>query len=164
MKSRVGAHLRANVVGYIALFFALGLGTAWALDANSVRSKHIVNGQVKGADVAESSLGRVPEAKSAQPKAFAHINTDGTVDAANSKGIRQSNVAYFGGIDDTYCIKGLKFKPRGGQAIADYSEASPSVHTVEFDLGRLTPTCPVGTQAFVYGADDSVAFYLLLYG
>ena len=162
MRSRVGAHLRANLVGYVALFFALGLGTAWALDANSVRSKHIVNGQVKGKDVAERTLGRVPEAKSAQPKAFAHISTDGDVDASNSKGIRQSNVVYFGGADDTYCFRGLKFRPRGGQAIADYSEVS-GADALHFDLGGVMP-CPAGTQAFVWGAEGSVAFYVLLYG
>ena len=162
MKSRVGAHLRANVVGYIALFFALGLGTAWALDANSVRSKHIVNGQVKGADVAETTLAPVPEAKNAQPKAFAHIAEDGTVDVANSKGIKQSNIVFFGGSNDTYCIKGLKFKPRGGQAIADYSEFN-GADAFHFDLGGVVP-CPARTQAFVYGVEDSAAFYLLVYG
>jgi len=163
MRSRIGVHLRTNVVAYVALFFALGLGTAWALDANSVRSKHIVNGQVTGVDVAERTLGPVPAATSAQPKAFAHIHTDGTVDAANSKGIRQSNVSHFGGADDTYCIKGLSFKPRGGQVIADYSEVSSNADTFQFDLGGVVP-CPAGTQAFVYAVEDSVGFYLLLYG
>ena len=52
-------HLRGNAVAYIALFLALGLGTAWALDRNSVRSKHIVDGQVKHTDLADSVEGRV---------------------------------------------------------------------------------------------------------
>ena len=38
----------------IALFIALG-GTAWALQANSVKSKHIVDGQVRTADVANDT-------------------------------------------------------------------------------------------------------------
>ncbi len=50
-------HLRSNVVGYVALFFAMSLGTAWALGTNSVRSKHIVNGQVKASDVANGAIG-----------------------------------------------------------------------------------------------------------
>jgi hypothetical protein len=40
----------ANVISVVALFAALGLGTAWALEANSVKSKHIKDGQVKPAD------------------------------------------------------------------------------------------------------------------
>lgn len=50
--SRISRHLTfANIVSVVALFAALGLGTAWALDANSVKSKHIVNGQVKKRDL-----------------------------------------------------------------------------------------------------------------
>jgi hypothetical protein len=61
----MGAHAKkhltfANVASGIALFIALGLGTAWAVERNSIKSKHIVNGQVKGADVNEDTLGAVP--------------------------------------------------------------------------------------------------------
>src|SRR5688500_600503 len=51
-------HVRGNVVGYIALFFSLGLGTAWAagLERNEVKSKHIAPGQVKVADIADDSV------------------------------------------------------------------------------------------------------------
>jgi hypothetical protein len=48
----------ANVVSLVALFVALG-GTAYAgiaLTRDSVRSKHIKNGQVKSVDVRDSSL------------------------------------------------------------------------------------------------------------
>ncbi len=72
MATRIVKHFRGNVVAYVALFFALGMGTAYALDRNSVRSKHIVNSQVKspdvkndglkGRDIKESSLGAVPDA------------------------------------------------------------------------------------------------------
>lgn len=41
----------ANVMASIAVFVALGLGTAWALEKNSVKSKHIVDGQVKERDL-----------------------------------------------------------------------------------------------------------------
>jgi hypothetical protein len=54
--ARVREHIRTNVVGYIALFcFAMG-GTAFAIEANSVRSKHIANGQVRTADLADGSV------------------------------------------------------------------------------------------------------------
>lgn len=52
MLARMKSHFRSSVVGYVALFFALGLGTAWAIETNSVRSKHIVDGQVKPKDLA----------------------------------------------------------------------------------------------------------------
>ena len=79
MLARLRAKLSfANVVSVAALFVALG-GSAYAvttLDRNSVKSKHIVNGQVKSADVAndgltgtdvnESRLGRVPTAADAE--------------------------------------------------------------------------------------------------
>lgn len=49
-------HIRANIVGYVALFFALSLGTAWAIERNSVKSKHIANGQVKGVDISSGQV------------------------------------------------------------------------------------------------------------
>ncbi len=56
MSSRVGAHLRDNVVGYVALFLTLTMGTAWAIQNNSVRSKHIVNDEVRNSDLAPDSV------------------------------------------------------------------------------------------------------------
>lgn len=58
------AHLRHNVVAYLALFVALGTGTAFAAEKitskdiapNAVKSKHLKNGQVKGADVAADAV------------------------------------------------------------------------------------------------------------
>ena len=64
MLARVRRHLTyANVASSLALFIALSGGVAFAvtrLDPNSVRSKHIVNGQVKGADVNEGKLDATP--------------------------------------------------------------------------------------------------------
>jgi hypothetical protein len=86
MSNRVREHLRGNVVGYLAVFLALSGGAyAAGLDANSVRSRHIKDGQVKTADLAaeavtadkvgldalggvqidESSLAKVPLAEAA---------------------------------------------------------------------------------------------------
>jgi hypothetical protein len=55
----VSEHIRSNLIGYIALFFAMGLGSAWAateLERNEVKSKHIGNGQVKDADLANDAV------------------------------------------------------------------------------------------------------------
>ena len=61
---RLRAHLRANGVGYLALFVALGGTGAWAADRitskdiarNTVLSKHIKNGQVKTPDLANGGV------------------------------------------------------------------------------------------------------------
>jgi hypothetical protein len=58
MAGKFSNHVRGNVVGYIALFFALGLGSAWAateLDKNEVKSKHIGKGQVKAKDLGKNA-------------------------------------------------------------------------------------------------------------
>ena len=57
-RTRIGEHIRSNVVGYIALFcFAIG-GTAVANhgDPNSITSRDIVNRQVKKPDVAANAI------------------------------------------------------------------------------------------------------------
>jgi hypothetical protein len=46
----------ANVMATIAVFLSLAAGVAWALERNSVRSKHIVNEQVRKPDIADSAL------------------------------------------------------------------------------------------------------------
>lgn len=48
-------YLRRNLLGLIALYVALG-GTALALQANSVKSKHIVDGQVKTQDLGAAAV------------------------------------------------------------------------------------------------------------
>jgi hypothetical protein len=59
MLAKARAHLTfANIISLTALFIALGGGAAFAvtqLDANSVKSKHIVNGQVKDQDLADDA-------------------------------------------------------------------------------------------------------------
>jgi hypothetical protein len=62
-RGQVSAHVRSNVVGYVALFIALG-GTAWAADKigagdiarDAVRSKHIKAKQVKTLDLAPGTV------------------------------------------------------------------------------------------------------------
>lgn len=58
MSQGLRGHLRNNVVGYIALFFSLGLGTAWAagLEKNSVGAKQIKTDGVRAAEIKASSV------------------------------------------------------------------------------------------------------------
>jgi hypothetical protein len=59
MATRIGDHIRSNVVGYIALFcFAMG-GTAWATHpggANTISSGDIINGEVRNPDLGADSV------------------------------------------------------------------------------------------------------------
>jgi hypothetical protein len=61
VSSRIGEHLRSNIVGYIAIFlFAIG-GTAYAVDGplagqNTVGSADIINTEVHSADVGDGEI------------------------------------------------------------------------------------------------------------
>ena len=58
MSARMRSHVRSNVIGYLALFVALG-GTTYAaatvgpadIEEDAVRTKHILNGQVRTPDL-----------------------------------------------------------------------------------------------------------------
>ena len=57
MWCRVGAHVRGNLVGYVAIFLALSGGAVAATAArNTVTSESIQNGAVRGADVKDNGL------------------------------------------------------------------------------------------------------------
>jgi hypothetical protein len=60
MQKRIRSHIRSNVVGYVALFFALSGGVAFATHpggANTINSADIINGEVKNNDLGENSVG-----------------------------------------------------------------------------------------------------------
>jgi hypothetical protein len=56
VRARIASYVRQHHLALLCLFLILGGGTAWALERNSVKSNHIVNGQVKPADVRDDSL------------------------------------------------------------------------------------------------------------
>ncbi len=72
MARGVGRHARANAVGYLALFVALG-GTSYAavkidgrqIKPGSVRGKALAPNTLGGREIAERRLGRVPRASTA---------------------------------------------------------------------------------------------------
>jgi hypothetical protein len=59
----------ANVMAAVAVFLALGGGIAWALANNSVKSRHIKNGQVKFPDLDDA----------AQPLGFTYLADTGDI-------------------------------------------------------------------------------------
>jgi hypothetical protein len=54
MSKQLGARFRANVVGYLALFVALGGTSAWAVD--KITSKEIARGAVRSKHVAPNAI------------------------------------------------------------------------------------------------------------
>jgi hypothetical protein len=55
MGEKIRGHIRSNVVGYVALFFALGLGTAWA-NHETIFSDDIVDEEVRSADIGNGAV------------------------------------------------------------------------------------------------------------
>jgi hypothetical protein len=80
--------------------------------------------------------------------AFAHVTAEGTVDAANSKGVAQGNVAHAAG-SAVYCISGLSFTPRN--AVASVGATGPSF-VVATQIGAAFG-CGAGTQVSVATGD-----------
>lgn len=125
-------HIRGNVVGYIALFVALG-GTAWALGANSVgsrqikgdavRSRHIKDGQVKMADLAD-------------PRAFAqagsgHVFVDAVNYATSTQGNQSTQVFSRGGLS-------LYGQCLVGGALNVYANTSVDNSTITSHYGQVS--------------------------
>jgi hypothetical protein len=79
----------------------------------------------------------------ADPPLFAHINANGTVDAARSRGIASTNISHDPN-SGSYCISGLGFTPKTIVGTVD-SKASPGVLEASTVPGNFT-SCPGGTQ------------------
>jgi hypothetical protein len=84
MASKLFAHLRRQWMGALALFLVLSGGSAYALAGhNTVFSDDIVNGQVKGRDVDESSLAAIFQRRLSEScnlgRAISKVNSDGGV-------------------------------------------------------------------------------------
>ncbi len=144
---------------------------------NSITTAKIVNDAVTGDKVKESSLSEVPSAnkantaasatlaESAQPQVFAKVNTNGTVDAANSKGLTSANVTTPAG-EGVYCISVPAFVPRGGQVTTQFGGTGGT--TAQITIGG-TGNCPaplVQVLTWTGGATptaSNLTFYVELY-
>ena len=138
--------------------------TSAKLDDDSVTTPKIVNDAVTGDKVKESSLSEVPKAnlavtaESAQPEAFAQINTNGSVEEANSKNILKAEKFEEGG----YCVT-ANFTPRGGQVTPIFGGTGGT--TAQLNLG--TVNCPApAVQVFTYSSGvtkGNLPFFIVLY-
>jgi hypothetical protein len=134
---------------------------------NAVTTAKIADDAVTGDKVKESSLGEVPKAtlavsaESAQPQAFGLINTNGTIDTANSKNIASVSHPSEG----TYCVTPSGFTPRGGQVTTVFGGSGGTTA----QLGINTPTCQlpsVQVLTWTGGATpekSSLPFFITLY-
>jgi hypothetical protein len=124
MRSRISNHIRSNVIGYIALFISLTIAPAWAasLAPDSVKSRHIKDGQVKETDLHDDA---VTSAKLAP----ASVTQDSFIVAAvNSSAIADGTVS-FADIDNTTVQARIATGCPAGSAIRSVS--STGVATCE---------------------------------
>jgi hypothetical protein len=192
--ARLRPHLTyANVVSTLCLFIVLG-GSSYAavtLKRNSVRSKHIKNGQVKRPDVARNAIdsskvrdgsllgqdfaaGQLPVGATGQqgppgPQgpagsalAFAHVASNGDVDESQSKNVSDAMVAAGG--NGRYCFD-LPFPVAGAVGNIDELASTPG----EVSVTVAPPPAECGGQAkdvFVRtrqlnGTGTDQAFYIV---
>jgi hypothetical protein len=107
VSGRIAAHLRRNVVAYVALFVALSGTTYAAVGRNSVGPKQLKTDAVRGPDALESSFSEVPSAASA-------TNAANAANATNA-----ANASQLDGLDS------IAFQ-RGGERIDDTEDTTPS--------------------------------------
>ncbi len=105
-------------------------------------------------------------AGSANPVAFAHVASDGTVDPTRSKNIGPSNVTEDGSVAGLYCFRNLGFSFKGAQVTTDYDD---SAGTFGPQFGDQQPSvCTPNAQAYVLmpngTATDDAGFFIVFYG
>jgi hypothetical protein len=162
-------HIRGNLVGYIALFFALSAG-AYALPGhNKVRSDDIKNGQVKlgdlasnsvnspkvvdnsltGSDVAEASLGQVPSAASAGTATSAQ-NAD-TLDNLDSTDFLRANAPAGGDLSGTLGNLQLVDSSVGSQDVQDDSLTGTDINETTLSGLATVDNRSLGTCCTMFG-------------
>jgi hypothetical protein len=134
----------ANVVATLALFLALTGGVAWALERNSVKSKHIVDDQVQSADVRDDSLAGggltgddIQEGTLAQVPQANSANSAGTAGSAFNAGLLDN-------IDSSGFVRPNESFYEIRQLPGDADEENPGPAN---DIGSEIAACDVGDLA-----------------
>lgn len=138
---KLGAHIRANVVGYVALFIALG-GTSYAaikLPANSVGTRQVKNSAITSAKVRNGTL---------RPQDFA----SGTA----RRGVRgpEGPPGPAGGVAGTL-PSGKTLRGRWSVAGGNPDGAAGDIVSDSLSFGAQLPSAP--TRVFVFGASPGGA-------
>jgi len=134
----------------------------------SVSTEKIRADAVTGAQINESTVGKVPAAghadtatfsESGNPVAFASVDQNGNVDPANSKGsisVKEGNEA---GI---YCVAVAGFSPRGAQVTPRYNGSGNLTAYVTLGGTASCPAPQVEVQTH-NGGPAKAPFYVVLY-
>jgi hypothetical protein len=141
-----------------------GAVTTKKLKRGAVTDAKIASQTITGGKIKLGTLGTVPSANqansansantaasatiagSAQPAAFAHVSATGGLDTGNSKNVGAAELNST--TTSLYCISGIPFTPKGGQATVDGTTGGAQ-DAAQVSLGTFTG-CPAGTQALVY--------------
>jgi hypothetical protein len=158
----------ATVIAAIALFVSLGSG-AWAsglisgshIKNHSIAAKKLTTHAVKtlhgrrGARGARGPAGAAgPAGPAGSAIAYAHINSDGTFDAAGSSGVTAANFVH--NAAGQYCFSGLTFTPKNVVSTIDAASGGTSTSAVAHAALGTASVCPAGSQVAVITASNDV--------
>jgi hypothetical protein len=107
-------------------------------------------------------------AANAQPTAFALVESPGLLNDTYTKNVGAVTVVGSPPNGPLYCLSGIPFTVRGGEATVNYTQASEDF--AEESVGGVASGCPSGTQFFVaprkFDGSGGVAagFFVELYG
>ena len=146
----------ALVVASIALLVALG-GTSFAAVTlaapNSVGTRAVINGSLLKQDFKAGQIPAGPAGAPGSALAYAHVNSDGTLDPANSKNV--SVIATKGSSQakpGTYCLD-VTAKQAPKNAVATMGEVgipgSSAVGAIGVQLARADSFCAADADAVV---------------
>ena len=148
--SRLHNHVRHNVVGYIALFVALG-GSAYAaasLPANSVGTKQLKNGAVKGKKLAKGAVTGAKVANNSLTGKQINAATLGAVPNAHHAS-SATNANHASGADSA--TNATNATSLGGSPASAYLKGSDSIAAGDLGGTYSAPTLnpgSVGTSTF----------------
>ena len=141
---RIRNHIRANVVGYLALFFAISTGTAVATHpggANTISSGDIINGEVTQPDIAAEAVGtdqiknnqvRSPDIKNGE------VGTDDVLDGGiGTADLADGSVNSAKVLDDSLGAGDLATSSVGQSEIATDGVAALEIQDNSIDSGEI---------------------------
>jgi hypothetical protein len=155
----------ATLIAALALFVALG-GGAYAsglisgshIKNHSIAAKKLTKGAIRtlhGRRGARGPAGAAgPTGPAGSAIAYAHINSDGTFDAAGSSGVTAANFVHNGAGE--YCFSGLTFTPKNVVSTVDAASGGTSASAVAHAALGTASVCPAGSQVAVITANNNV--------
>jgi hypothetical protein len=149
MSRAIRQHLRSNIVGYVALFFALSTGSAVALSgSNTVFTDDIVNDEVRSVDVRNDALsGGGLTAADLRPNSVATSEVRNF--SLNDEDIGQGTSNFQANIGNVPAQSCAYHEVTGINAQGDHLLLTPNFDTTAFDLDYGAQYSSVGGSAFI---------------